>query len=64
MPERKAKAKGGGLEVTAVVTRPDGVQYTICGGSVAEVAAAVEEVKPASAPAPSGGEPPQAAGGG
>lgn len=50
--EKTAKShKPGHLEVTATVTAADGASYTVCGCSVEEVRAAVEELKAAPQPA-------------
>lgn len=64
--ERKSKAKThkGDLEVTATVPCPDGTTFTICGCSVEEVRAAVEECKAPAEPPTGGGEQPDIQAGG
>jgi hypothetical protein len=46
----KAKEKAGELSVTASVSGPDGVTYTVTGCSVEEVRCALDEVKAANTP--------------
>jgi hypothetical protein len=46
----KSKEKGGEFAVTATVTGPDGVTYTVTGCSIEEVRCAVDEIKAAGTP--------------